>query len=63
MRLWRLEFGLIIFHTAKRWAWDYDKGLCGCRILSLGKIYLTWLGNECYFETLRENKDESSETR
>lgn len=58
MRLWRFEFGFITFHTEPKWVWEYDKGMCGCHILSLGKLYLTWLGNECYYETLKGDLNE-----
>lgn len=68
MRLWRLEFGVItdgegkpIKLAEKTYRLEYEPGLCGCHIYSFGKFYLTWLGDECYFETLRENKNESKE--
>jgi hypothetical protein len=66
MRFGRFEFGLIVFSTERNrskilhgeWDWSYEHWECGCRILSLGKFYLTWLGDECYFETLKERKNE-----
>lgn len=56
MRVGRIEVGLTDYHREPIWKdWlelDYisstQEGSCGCRILSLGRFYLTWLGDECY---------------
>ncbi len=26
---------------------EYTKGLCGCRLFSIGPLCITWLGDEC----------------
>lgn len=70
MRLWRLEFGIVtdgqgkpIKLENKIYRLEYEYGHCGCHIYTFGKLYLTWLGDECYFETLREESNESSKKR
>ena len=44
MRLGSLEFGII--KGSSDWRYDH-KLACGCRIMSLGKIYFTWLADYC----------------
>lgn len=68
MRIWRLEFGIITGPDGKPLKLDdkvyrleYEPGICGCHIYSFGKFYLTWLGDECYFETLKGENDETRE--
>ena len=43
MRIGRLEFGIVKGGSD----WNYYRGFCECRILSLGKVYLTWLSKTC----------------
>lgn len=52
MRIWRFEFGFIQFYGDKKSHWAYEKPSCGCRLLSLGKVYLTLLGRECYINNV-----------
>jgi hypothetical protein len=35
-------------------ALEYDVGLCGCRILTVGRVCLTWMGDECLAADERE---------
>ena len=58
MRIWRIEFG-----TWKRLGgfsdydfFEYEKGMCGCMILTIGRVYFTYLNNECYNVIIKENK-------
>jgi hypothetical protein len=49
MRIGRLSFGIIRPSTwfgDQAW-WYYMTAPCGCRILDLGRIYLTWLHPDC----------------
>lgn len=43
MRIGRLEFGII----KGQGSWGYELTSCKCRIVSLGRLYFTWLDKEC----------------
>lgn len=53
MRLWRFEVG--VWTTARKltlkdyFEFSYDPGMCGCKILTISRMYFTILGDECYF--------------
>ncbi len=54
MQIGRLEFGKTRYHVSdnpirRYFTVSYDKGMCGCRILSISILYFTWMGDECYF--------------
>lgn len=67
MRIWRLEFGVILYEGKplkledRIYRLEYEPGICGCHIFSFGKYYLTLLGDECYYETLKGESDETRE--
>lgn len=52
MRIWRIEFG--IWKMNRRLTWKdyfelaYDPGLCGCKLFTVSRFYITLLGDECY---------------
>lgn len=52
MKIGRLDIG--IWTTPRKLTWKdwfelaYDPGLCGCHIFTISRIYITWLGDECY---------------
>lgn len=55
MRIWRLDIGLSRKARTKKIAWQWgislDRGSCGCWMLSVGPIYLTWMSagdSGCY---------------
>ena len=52
MQFWRLELGIWKTErklTLKDWfEFSYDPGLCGCKIFTISRFYITWLGDECY---------------
>lgn len=27
---------------------DYENSLCGCKILTISRLYFTWMNDECY---------------
>jgi len=49
MRIGRFSFGII--RPSSWWGdrawWGYMKAACGCHILDLGRIYLTWFHPDC----------------
>ncbi len=51
MQINRLQFGFSSYNdepiTLSNFI-QYDVGICGCKILSIGSIYITWLSKECY---------------
>ena len=53
MRIGRLEFGIVAYNAPKNWkvyfTAEYDKACCGCHILGVSVFYITWMGDECYF--------------
>lgn len=51
MRIGRLSFGVI---RGKHGEWSLDKAICNCLILSLGRLYFTWLDKYCKCETCRQ---------
>ena len=52
MRIGRLEFGIIQGGSD----WSIDKGACGCLILSLGRLYFTWLSKDCICGACKQYK-------
>jgi len=58
MQIGRLEFGIWKkpkpmtirrrLEMPKQKFFEYDKGACGCRILTIGRVYIAWLGDICY---------------
>lgn len=50
MNIGRFSFGSIKGKSD----WGYDKPLCGCKILSLGRLYFTWLDKECKCQTCKK---------
>jgi hypothetical protein len=52
MQLWRIEFGLWKSDrkpTLKDWlGLGFDHAYCGCHLLTVGRFYITYLGDECY---------------
>jgi hypothetical protein len=53
MTIWRIDIGLWTTErplTLKDYLLvEYDKGLCGCHILTISRMYFTFMGNECYY--------------
>lgn len=51
MRLGRLDIGLWKYErkmTLKEWLEiSYVKSLCGCHIITISKVCITWLSDEC----------------
>lgn len=45
MRIGRFEFGVAYGKST----WDYTFSSCECRILGLGRFYVTWLSPVCKF--------------
>jgi hypothetical protein len=55
MQIGRLDIGLWKYPPNSPWKWyqrwfeiSYDKGLCGCHLFTVGRICVTWMGDECY---------------
>jgi len=50
MQIGRLDIGLWKYTTPSWRTWfhlEYNKGLCGCRIWTIGLVAVTWLSDEC----------------
>jgi hypothetical protein len=49
MRIGRLDVGFSRKPKTKKikweWGFSFDKGICGCVILSIGPLYITWLSS------------------
>lgn len=64
MRIWRIELGIWISEdtwTTAPWFEYLDASmLCGCRIYSFKKFYLTWLGKQCYLALKEKGNDQKT---
>ena len=53
MQLWRVSISLWQSPrplTLKDYfALEYDKGVCGCHIFTIGRVCVEFLGDECYY--------------
>lgn len=56
MKIGRLDIGLWKYAKNNRWTLreryfeiSHTKSLCGCHIVTISKICITWMGDECYF--------------
>ena len=55
MRIWRFEFGNWKMAKGAYLPWfEYNDCACGCKIVSIGTFYLTFLMNECYTKVKEE---------
>lgn len=53
MKIKRLEFGLARINGKIAFKdWYFNKGMasCGCYMIEIWFAYVTWLGNECYYQ-------------
>ena len=53
MQVWRINIGLWRstrpIKLRDYFTLEYDKGVCGCRILTIGRVCVEFLGDECYY--------------
>jgi tRNA G26 N,N-dimethylase Trm1 len=52
MRLWRFEAGRWKSDSPAKWELELDCAMCGCKIITAGPFYFTFLGDECYYHIM-----------
>jgi len=62
MTFWRFEIGLWrspneVLKLKDYFELSYTMAPCGCRILTVSRIYFIFFGDECYYEIKKASKE------